>query len=57
MYGLFGFDLRHGFVMLEVQRIFAMYGLNHKLGDIHIFDGIMIRPLNREDLSLYTLFA
>jgi hypothetical protein len=43
MYGLFGFDLRHGFVMLEVQRIFAMYGLKHKLGDIHVFDDLMIR--------------
>jgi hypothetical protein len=56
IYDLFGFDFRHGFVMLDVQRIYAMYGLKHKLGDIHKFDGLMIRPFNRENLSLYTLF-
>lgn len=38
------FWFRHGFVMLDVQRILAMYGLKHKLGDIHIFDDLMIRP-------------
>ncbi|KAK2402588.1 hypothetical protein QL285_052091 [Trifolium repens] len=35
--------MKHGFVMLEVQRIFVMYGLKHKIGDIHVFDDLMIR--------------